>query len=278
MVWRRRCQQADSQALREAGRAKRGASERQGQVMSPPASQPNELRRSFASAGALGVGCVRLFRPLLVASLLTCLAGCSDGVPTPPTVPNPPGPESANRSYVVSGVVYEMADGVSRPRAGQLVVLYITQDRTTRVLRVNTDQNGRYTAEVPRSRVIAFAWGALQPCIASTFVDIDATLDVQVFSSWRSLTRPTAGRMISGVVYEATPRGRVPLRGASIWLDAAQESYVAYTETDESGRFFLCRVDLPVRMDVFADGYEPYQYGEFIDGTRDTFFEFEFRR
>jgi hypothetical protein len=155
----------------------------------------------------------------------------------------------------------------------------IVQDRTKTALRVSTDQNGRYTAQVPKSRVFVYAWAALQPCLASASVDTDTTIDVQVVSAGRSLTLPpTPSPVISGVVYETTPGGRVPLRGATIWLDASQEAYIAHTETDESGRFFLCRVDIPVRMDVFADGYQPYQLGKLIPGTGDMFFEFEFRR
>ena len=58
----------------------------------------------------------------------------------------------------------------------------------------------------------------------------------------------------------------------------SHDGYIAHTETDESGRFFLCRVSIPVRMDVFADGYQPYQFGELIAGTGDVVFEFEFSR
>jgi len=50
-------------------------------------------------------------RRLLAASLLTWLAGCNNSAPTLPTIPSLPAP----LSYVVSGILSETVDGVSRP-------------------------------------------------------------------------------------------------------------------------------------------------------------------
>lgn len=103
-------------------------------------------------------------------------------------------------------------------------------------------------------------WGKRQPRIASVSVDKDTTIDVQVFPAESCATPSSAaGSMITGFVCETTPDGRKPLRGAEAWLDLGQDAYVANTETDETGRFFFCRVNTCVRMDVFADGYQPYQ-------------------
>jgi hypothetical protein len=96
-------------------------------------------------------------------------------------------------------------------------------------------------------------------------------------------------------VYVAAQRGqrRQPLNGFGAWnfelvsqcgqldwIAVGVLHYLANTETDEAGRFFLCRVDYPSVMLVSAGvpGYEPYEYGQPISGTGDRSFEFEFRR
>ena len=81
--------------------------------------------------------------------------------------------------------------------------------------------------------------------------------------------------MITGLVYETTSQGRKPLRGVVVWLEAGLSSYlVAVTQTDEAGRFFLCRVNAPVWM-----GVSSYQeWFQSIPGTADSFFEVELKR
>jgi hypothetical protein len=121
--------------------------------------------------------------------------------------------------------------------------------------------------------VFVSVWGKLQPCIASGFVSKDTTLNVQVGAVALS---GADGAVITGVVYELIPDGRRPLRGATAWLDIGQEAYVANTETDESGRFSLCGLNTNARLDVYADGYQPYAHAEFVSGAKDSYFEFEF--
>ena len=235
-----------------------------------------------------------MFRRLLAASLVACLASCNDSAPSSPTTPSRPVPQS----YVVSGTVSEIVNGISRPGAGRRVDLYVsgspcvfgqpTPCLTELAPVVDTDQNGRYTAQVtvlPRTRVFVTGAGlhalGQQPCLASALVDKDTIIDVQVFPTDSPLiTPPAAGPMITGFVYETTAQGRNPLRGVWAWLEVGSSDIfpVAKTQTDDAGRFFFCRVNARVRMDVFADGYQPYSYAEFISGTGDGSFEFEFRR
>ena len=60
-----------------------------------------------------------------------------------------------------------------------------------------------------------------------------------------------------------------------MWLESGLSSYlVALTQTDEAGRFFLCRVNAPVWMGVSS----PQEWFRSIPGTADTFFEIELRR
>jgi hypothetical protein len=142
---------------------------------------------------------MRIFRRFLAASLLTWLGGCSNPVPTSPALPSQPLPES----FVVSGTLLEMVDGVSRRLALRQVRLLsmsvgscgqppggctVESEREEQFF---TDDNGRYTARMPpKSRVFAYARdasGPWQPCLASAVVDKDTTLDVQVVPTGSSL-------------------------------------------------------------------------------------------
>jgi hypothetical protein len=171
---------------------------------------------------------MRLFVLLLVVSAATVLAGCGTSAPTSPASPSsPPQPTS----FVLSGDVAETVNGVSRPVADQYLALFIQETEglppgiTLRgsVQQVTTDQNGRYTTQVPKSRVFVSAvWGRRQPCVASTSVSRDTVLDVEVFSASSVPPPMAAGPLITGFVYETTPRGRQPLRGAAAWLDLFQ--------------------------------------------------------
>jgi hypothetical protein len=83
--------------------------------------------------------------------------------------------------------------------------------------------------------------------------------------------------MITGFVYETTPQGRKPLRGVHVSVDAASDVWVAYTRTDSTGRFFLCRVNAMVQVVVSAgNGYQ--DWWQSIPGTSDMFFEIELKR
>jgi len=227
-----------------------------------------------------------MFRRLLTASLAAWLATCEDPMPSSPTNPSP----SAPQSYVVSGIVSETVGGISRPVAGRKVDVYIAgspcvSGQTTPCIPekadvVETDQNGRYTVPVTVwAQTLVFVAGAglhaagQQPCLASALVDRDTTIDVQIFPTGSFSTPPaSAGPMITGLVYETTPQGRKPVRGAWTHLEVgAGDSYpVAKIQTDDAGRFFFCRVNRPVRMVVSEVTNIP--------GTGDMFFEIELKR
>jgi hypothetical protein len=51
---------------------------------------------------------------------------------------------------------------------------------------------------------------------------------------------------------------------------------VATTQTDDAGRFFLCRVNAPVGLVVGGIGYQPWS--QLIPGTGDMDLEIELRR
>lgn len=217
---------------------------------------------------------MRMFGRLLAAPLLAWLAGCNDSAPTLPISPSLPQPVT----YMVSGIVSETVDGVSRPLAGRRVNLWISQPGHGWAQSSTTDHNGRYTAEVPKSRVFVTS-GGQQPCLASVSVDNDRTIDVQLVPAGSSTKPPSAASpMITGFVYETTPQGRNPLQGVYVSVDAVPylEVYVASTQTDDGGRFFVCRVDTPVGLVVSGIGYQ--DWSQLIPGTSDMVLEIELKR
>jgi hypothetical protein len=208
--------------------------------------------------------------------LLACVFGCSKVSPTSPTSVTPSSPAS----YTLSGTLFETADGISRPLPERSVFFWIQESNGGRTQWVSTDQTGRYIVQVPRSRVFAVAAhppDQQQPCLASAMVDRDTTLDVEVAPTGSSTTPPAAASpLITGFVYETTPQGRTPVRGVYVSVDAANDAWVANTQTDDTGRFFLCRVNTPVQMVVSLSGYQ--DVWKSIGGTNDMAMEIELKR
>jgi hypothetical protein len=197
------------------------------------------------------------------------MAGCDGRSPAPPVAPSPavPPAPSAPR-HTLSGTVSEFIDGVSRPVSAVTVWLWLEQRTPQSIMgsaqSAITDQAGRYTLSVPDSRVFASSGkpGALQMCLATTEVRSDTTLDVELISERDTLSGRIpdywrlAHPLVTGVVYESTATGRLPLSNVAIFVDVLVDVYQAFTKTDESGRFFLCRVNAPIRMDFDLAGYQ----------------------
>ena len=224
---------------------------------------------------------VAMLRRLVVASLLTWLVGCTGTAPTVPTSPGSPQPPAQPVTYVVSGIVAEVVDGVSRPLAGRQVFLWIAQPNRGWSQTAVSDENGRYTALVPQARVFAYSWhppDQHQPCLASAAVDRDTTLNVEVVPAGTPATPPAAASpLVTAFVYETTPQGRVPLRGVSVSVDATWDVWVATTRTDDTGRFYLCRVNTSVQMVVSAgNGYE--DWWQSLPGGGDMALEIELKK
>jgi len=225
-----------------------------------------------------------MHRRTLAAAFSLCVIGCAD--PAPPVAPTSPSTSGLPASHLVSGTVLERVDGGVRGVANQFLTLITVETRglppgmvkRTKAQSLSTDASGRYSAHVPTSIVfVSAAWGKRQPCVASAPVSQDTTLDVEVFAGSSSPPSGASPR-ITGFVYETTPSGRRPLKGAALWLDLASDAYVAATETDDLGQFYFCHVSADVRLDVSVEGYQPYQHSAFLSGATDSHIEFEFRR
>ena len=217
------------------------------------------------------------WRALLAVSMAAWLAGCNDS-PRTPTRPSPP--SASPGTFLVSGVVTEMVDGLSRPLADRSVWFWVSQEGTGRGLSLTTDQDGRYSARVPKSRVFVTSLSSFrqQSCVATAAVDKDTTLDVQLEPTGSTANPPTAASpLITGIVHETTPTGRIPVRRALVALDESLDNYVAWTYTDDGGHFYLCRVSVPLLMSVSANGYQT-SFSQRIAGTRDLTLEIELKR
>jgi hypothetical protein len=224
---------------------------------------------------------MHLCRLFLMASLSWCVAGCDAPAPTSATGPSPQVRQAA--SYVISGLVAERIDGTSRPLAEAFVGLKVAEPGSLRTESTGTDQNGRYTAQVPRSRVYVWAEGPSeveQPCVTSAAIDRDTTMpDVELIPARTSARLRSAPRpLITGFVYETSAQGRNPLRGvqAILFQQNAQDNPVAQVEVDDAGRFLLCRVNTPLILVVALYGYEPWS--QLVSGTTDLDLEIELRR
>ena len=73
-----------------------------------------------------------------------------------------------------------------------------------------------------------------------------------------------------------TAAGKRPLPGAEIFVDISIDVYQAFTKTDDLGRFFLCRINSPIRIDVGMTGYR--WESRFVGGSASTDLDIELGR
>jgi hypothetical protein len=214
-------------------------------------------------------------------SLTTFLVGCDGSEQTLPTSASTVAQRAD--SFVISGMVAESVDGTSRPLAEASVLLQIEKFPSHSSQTTGTDPNGRYTAQVPPGRVYVWAEGPAaveQACVAAATIDKDTIMpDVELVPAGTSARLQSPPRpLIAGFVYERTPQGRDPLPGvqAILFQQNAQDHPVAQVETDDAGRFLLCRVNAPLALVVALHGYQPWS--QVILGASDLDLQIELRR
>ena len=194
---------------------------------------------------------------LVAAPLLTA---CE---PTPTDAPTP----IAGRLPSLSGVVVERTSVGVRPSASAAVDAWVRLDgyafqHSSLGVRAVTDAQGRYRlSDLPIGADVQLRiWkgGFAHQCAAGLTVTEDVTLDTELVShvilsaSPSSVPSPQPGaRLVSGVVYQETSSGRVPLPSASVlfMVDPAADIDAAETRADSQGRYLLC--GLPKGADVF---------------------------
>jgi hypothetical protein len=129
--------------------------------------------------------------------------------------------------------------------------------------------------------VAAWSQAELQPCLTGTDVHTDTRLDVQVIpiaetQSAAARQLRSDGPVVSGQVYEMTPEGGRPVPGAEVFVDISIDVYHAFTKADDLGRFFLCRINSPIRIDVGKTGYQ--WESRFLPGGSSADLDIELKR
>jgi hypothetical protein len=215
----------------------------------------------------------RIERPGVVATLLAFSVmsiACGN-----PIVPDPP--PSPELNYTVSGAITEMTAGGTLPVEGVRLTVLRTQ------LWAITDANGLYSIPGVTSRAgnISLSKDGYKPSTTTFASTADLRLDFRV----ERLTYYT----LSGLAYEITAAGRVPLAGIVLYCDGCG-SPVGHTvvTTDAEGLYRFAWVP-PGITELMVEGKEGYAYvgpasqfnGWSIVSIRtpgDTRFDFEFVR
>lgn len=171
--------------------------------------------------------------PLLSVAIL--LSGC-DGRGSTPISPGPLAPP-ATQTYSLSGSVSEMLAAGGEPIEGARIT-EASSGRTT-----ITDANGRYTIDglTATSRSVQVAKDGYVGATRTVAMTGDTQLDIR-------LAR-LAHNVLSGVVYELTAAGRIPIEGVELYCDSCG-SPVGHTfvYSDENGAY---------RFEWTPDGMHP---------------------
>ena len=210
---------------------------------------------------------------VLAVAVMSVGCGHSPTTPIPPYQPPTPTP-TPTLNYTISGAVTELVDGEPVPVEGVVVREYSTNQS------VVTDAKGVYAIagiKVTHSSIVATKEG--YGTFATTFTGtIDTKLDVRIVRF--------VYYTLSGMAYELTSAGRVPIAGIVLYCDGCG-SPVGHTfvTTDAEGLYSFSYVLAGV-TEVQVDGQRDYQYvgpnlGRYavqIQTPGDTRFDFEFAR
>jgi len=223
-------------------------------------------------------------RAFVAIASLTAFACGGSSSPTGPTQPqSQPQPQPST----ISGVVVVRTPQGDRPANPYPLEAWIEAERAFR--RVSFDADGRY--EVSGLTSGSWVWflvlGYWSPCAhAVTTVPGRLTRDIVVFDTFSVPTDPDAPgfRSITGNVYAQTESGRRPLTGAqveyAVTSSAGTQSgsaIVAWTRTDNGGRFRLCGLPLVSAGDVIASDANERQVRRSVPPGPSTSIDLEFR-
>jgi carboxypeptidase family protein len=159
---------------------------------------------------------------LLLLAFVSGLAGCDGGRRASPTGP------SSQQSYILSGAVSETtADGSSPIEGAQ--VADPTSGRT-----VVTDSSGLYS--IPglstTTRSVLISKPGYVSETRSVSMSSDTKLDVEL--------KRAEGYILSGVVYEVTDAGEVPIEGVELYCDSCgSPDGHTFVNTDANGFYRL---------------------------------------
>lgn len=171
----------------------------------------------------------RPMRPLVVLAVLLVSSACDNGTRmSSPTSPSTTSPSSPGVTYTLSGTVTEVTGSSSAAVQGAVV----RDDNSGR--QTTTDGSGFYSlAGLPTtSRAVSASKPGYTTTRSSVVLNGDTRLDL-------AMTREVT-YVLSGVVFEITSAGRVPIEGASVYCDSCGDVFGhTYTYTDATGLFRL---------------------------------------
>ena len=164
-------------------------------------------------------------RLAIVLSLATLLTACDDrrsvGFPPAPTAPTAPAV-----TYTLSGIISEDGPTGVTPLEGALVMV------TTSGQRATTDREGFYSlsavSALPISVVVSKSGYVAQTRTMTLSGDTRLNLQISRIVTYT----------LSGVVYEVTEAGRMPVEGVSVYCDScgSPEGHT-FSPSDENGYY-----------------------------------------
>jgi hypothetical protein len=204
---------------------------------------------------------------------LSVLSAACDG-PTRPAdaVPTPTPVVAVN--YTVSGAVTEVTEGGPMPVEGARVMVSLT------VQSAITDANGFYS--IPGVRVST----AFVTVIKDGYVQVNTPLTATTDTRLDLRVVRIAYYTLSGMAYEVTPAGRVPIAGVVLYCDGCgSPDGHTFVTTDADGLYNFAWV-LPGITYLQVMGKEGYRYvgppstdlGVPVTTVGDTRFDVEFVR
>lgn len=203
----------------------------------------------------------------------------------PPSLPPPPIPPAA---HTVRGEVFSFDTGMV-PNAD--VNLWVQTPGfgysywyANGPLR--SDALGQFEAQVPTSEitVLAVADGFVQPCGVRGDVtdDLEVRVELLPISVFNSAvgTLPQLARepAVTGLVFETTADGPVPVVGAGVWAEHGFEIGMATTRTNQVGWFYLCNLAEDTWLAFYKEGFVTRWVGPFDAANHPWGFEIELVR
>ncbi|HET7695826.1 MAG TPA: carboxypeptidase-like regulatory domain-containing protein [Vicinamibacterales bacterium] len=143
-----------------------------------------------------------------LSSVAVLLAACGGGPSLPTALPPPPPPPPPAVTYVLSGAVSEMTSAGSAPVQGARVIEMVSGRTSV------SDQDGRYSIDglTAISRSVSVTKAGYIVATGAVTMSGDTELDIRL--------ERIASYVLSGVVFEMTAAGQVPVEGVELYCDS----------------------------------------------------------